>query len=281
MNARILTTATIAAALAVPTAAQAAGSVVAGPLKVRDYEMTLIGTDAAKDSLSVMFSKTKGKSSQMHMYAFDSGVKVTPTSISGSLGSYGAVNLKLRNASSAKGTVPKGCTGKPGQTKRGTMSGSFKLVADKTYFKTVKATSLPGMVSTGGNLKCDGAGGGTGTGQPGKAGASLMVNEQGADGMFTFTATKGSQSAMRMDDESKTGPARIMHMISAQGAGLSVQGGAAATAKGIAPFLRGTGTFEGERAGSMATGTLGGSLTAAFDSIGAVKIGGDAMLMGG
>lgn len=280
MHARIATAAALAAALAVPTAASAASSVVAGPVKVRDYEMTLVGSDGAKDSLTIMFSKNAGKSNQMHMYSFASGVKVTPTSISGKLGSYGALNLKLTGATTAKGTVPKGCTGKPGSTKRGTMAGSFRLVADRTYFKTVTAKRMPGSVSTGGTIKCDGTAGPGGSPRPGQGGPTLTLTRQTPDGMVTFSATKSSQSAMRMDEASKTAPATVMHMISAQGNGLAVDGATAATAKGISPFLRGTGSFDGERAGSMATGTLGGNLSAAFDSIGAIKLDGDAMLMG-
>jgi hypothetical protein len=281
MKARLAIVAGLAGALVLPTAAQAAGTLIGGPLKVRDYEMTLIGTDAAKDSLTVFFSKTAGGSSQQHMYSFDSGVNVTPTSISAGLGSYGAIKMNLVGATSAKGSVPKGCTGKAGTTRRGTLTGSFKLVADKTYFRTVKTKKLDGTAQTGGTIRCDGATGNPGTGSPGGRSTSLMVTEQGPNGMFTFTATKDSQSAMQMDEASKTSPAQIMHMISAKGSGLAVQGRTAADVKGISPFLTGNGAFDGEAAGTMATGTLDGSLTARFDSIGAIAVKGDAMLMGG
>ncbi|HEY8582044.1 MAG TPA: hypothetical protein VIL49_03825 [Capillimicrobium sp.] len=278
MHARIAAAAALAAALAVPSAAQAAGSLIGGPIQVRDYEMTVLGSDGAKDSLSVIFSKTKGKSSQQHMYTFDSGVTVTPTSIKGSLGRYGAVDLKLGSASSAKGSVPKGCTGKPGTTKKGTLAGSFKLVADTTYFKTVTARSMTGSSSTGGSIRCDGGASGGGS-NPGGRETTLLLTKDTPAGSVTFSATKRQQTAMRMDDAAATAPASVMHFISAEGSGLSVQGLETASAKGIAPFLRGTGSFSGEASGTMASGTLGGSLTAAFDSIGAIELDGDAMLM--
>ncbi|HEU4657370.1 MAG TPA: hypothetical protein VFR97_07585 [Capillimicrobium sp.] len=280
-HARLATGAAVIAALALPSAASAKGTVIGGPLKVRAYQMTLVGSDAAKDTLSVVFNRTAGTSSQQHVYTFDRGVKVTSTSISGKLGRFGAVNLKLTSASSVKGTVPKGCTGKPGSTKRGTLTGSFKLVADTTYFKTLKAGSLRGSSSTGGSLRCDGPAGPGGPGGPGAGGPTLSMTDQTADGMLTFSATKRTQTAMRMDDAGATAPARVMHLIAAQGGGLAVSGGDTATVKGISPFLAGTGNFSGERAGSMATGELSGNLFAKFDSIGAIALEGDAMLMGG
>ncbi len=114
MNTRLLAGAALTAALALPAAAHADSSVIGGPLKVRDYQMTVIGSDAAKDSLTIIFSRTSGGSSQQHMYLFDSGVTVTPTSIKGSLGRYGAIDLKLSGARAAKASVPAGCSGSPG-----------------------------------------------------------------------------------------------------------------------------------------------------------------------
>jgi len=271
MNTRLIAGAALMAALALPTAAQADTSPVGGPLKVRDYEMSVIGTDAAKDSVTVLFSRTSGASSQQHMYSFDSGVTVTATSIKGSLGRFGAIDLKLTGARAAKGTLPAGCSGNPGTTKRGTLTGSFKLVADSTYFRTVTARSLAGTTSTGGSIRCDSAtatvpGGNNGT----FSGPMLSLTKSDADGMFTFSATPKTQSAMRMDDAAATAPARIMHMISAPGAGLKGQ-----SVSGIAPFIGGSGAYSGG-----VSGTLSGDLTAKFDSIGSIAIEGPATLMG-
>ncbi len=279
MNTRLLAGAALVTALALPTAAHAQTSVVGGPLKVKDYEMTVVGNGGgAKDSLTVLFSRTSGASSQQHMYSFDRGVTVTPTSIKGSLGRFGGIDLKLAGAHSGRGSVPAGCTGKPGRTRRGTLTGSFRLVADTTYFGTVGARSLAGLSTKGGSLRCSG---GTGS-MPGGAGGglTLSLSQQTPGGMFTFTATKDQQSAMRMDDASSTAPAQIMHMISARdrGKGLDLRSGGYVGAAGIRPFLGGSDSFTAE--GPGATGTLAGTLAAEFDSIGAIAVKGDASIIG-
>jgi hypothetical protein len=271
MNSRLLIGAALTAALTLPAVAHADSSVVGGPLKVRDYQMSVIGSDGAKDSLSIVFSRTSGGSSQQHMYLFDSGVTVTPTSIKGSLGRYGAIDLKLSGARSAKSSVPAGCTGDPGTTKRGTLKGSLRLVADSSYFRTVTAKSLPGMASVGGSIRCDGgASGGPGAGTGAAGGPMVTVSKTDGGGMFTFSATAKAQSAMVMDDAAQTAPAQIMHIISAQGAGLKGD-----SVPGISPFIGGAGTFSGS-----VSGTLSGDLTAKFDSIGPVAVEGDATRIG-
>lgn len=274
MNARHLIGAAAAAALALPAAAHADTSVIGGPLKVRDYQMTVIGSDAAQDSLMVLFSRTSGGSSQQHMYSFDSGVTVTPTSIKGSLGRFGAVNLKLSGAKTAKGSVPAGCSGNAGTTKRGTLKGSFKLVADTTYFKTVTASSLKGMAASGGSIRCEGSGTSSVPGAGGGAGPMLMLSSEDAAGMLTFSATKDDQTVMRMDDAAATAPASIMHIISAHdaGQGLDLRSGGYVGTNGIRPFLGGGDTFEDD--------ALSGTLSADFDSIGSIAIKGDATFLG-
>jgi hypothetical protein len=259
------------AALALPAVAHADSSVVGGPLKVRDYQMSVIGSDAGKDSLSIVFSRTSGGSTQQHMYLFDSGVTVTPTSIKGSLGRYGSIDLKLSGARSANSSVPAGCSGNPGSVKRGTLKGSLRFVADASYFRTVTAKSLPGTVSVGGSIRCDGATSGVpGAGTGAAGGPMLSLTKTDGGGMFTFSATPKQQSAMVMDDASATAPAQVMHMISAEGNGLKGD-----SVPGISPFIGGTGAFQG-----TVSGTLSGDLTAKFDSIGPVAIQGDATLMG-
>jgi hypothetical protein len=271
MNARHIAGAAIAAALALPAVAHADSSVVGGPLKVRDYQMSVIGSDGGKDSLSIVLSRTSGRSTQQHMYLFDSGVTVTPTSIKGSLGRYGTINLKLAGARSAKSSIPAGCTGKPGTMKRGTLTGSLRFVADSSYFRTITAKSLPGTVSVGGSIRCDGAtSGGPGAGTGAAGGPMLSLTKTDGGGMFTFSATAKQQSAMVMDDAAATAPAQVMHIITAEGTGLKGD-----TVPGLSPFIGGTGAFQG-----TVSGTLSGDLTAKFDSIAPVAIQGDATLLG-
>lgn len=280
--------------LTVPAAASAAGStVVAGPLKVKDYTMTLAATDGSSDSLGVMFSRTAGKASQLHSYSFSQGVTVKATrksaSIKGDLGRYGRIDLKLGGVGAAKrGVVPKGCTGTTGKSRAGTLRGSFKLVADRTYFKTVSAKSLKGQLLKGGSLKCDGSSGG-----PAAKATTLSATLQQPEGMLMFTARKAgdgavTQQATRMDTAAATAPASIMHMISAPGGAAAFAPSAdlsSATGSAVSPFFRGAFSFASDMAmGSSAMGKLGGDLVAAFDSIGAQPIAAgapDAMIVSG
>ena len=269
--------------LAAPAAASAAGStVVAGPLKVRDYTMTVTATDGATDSLGVMLNRTAGKASQMHTYSFSQGVTVkakgASASIKADLGRYGTVALKLRKAGAAKrGVVPKGCSGTAGRSRAGTLRGSFKLVADATYFRTVSARSLKGQVVRGGKLTCDGSGGGGAT----KATTSLSVNLQQPEGMLMFSALKAAdgsvtQQATRMDDAAATAPASVMHLITAPGGASAFAPSAdlsTATGSAVGPFFAGAFSFASDMAmGTTAMGKLSGDLVAAFDSIGAQPI---------
>lgn len=279
---RLIAGAAVAAALAIPATAQAETTLIAGPLKVRDYQMQVLGTDAAKDTVSVMFSRGSGASRQMHMYSFVDGATVTPTSITASLGRYGSIKLRLSGARSGKGIVPAGCTGSAGTTKNGTMSGSLRFAAGDSYFKTVTASKLKGTAMTGGNMRCQSDGGGSAGGAGGAEGQSLTVTQMDGATMTMFRATAEGQTAMRSEDAAATAPASVMHMISAEGNGLQVSGGgASATVPAIGPFLRGTGTFTGEPYPGGAFGELGGGLVAHFDGIGDVSFSGDATLMGG
>lgn len=277
----------LAGLLAVPAAASAAGTIVGGTLKVRDYKLTLVANNQGKkDSVAVMFTRVAAKSTQQHLYIFDKGVKVTGNAISGSLGRYGSINLRLQNTRSLKkNKVPKGCTGKPGKARAGTLVGKFRLVADKTYFRTVTASQMPGTASSTGAFSCGGGGsaGGGGDGAGGgdaTQGPMLMHSAVSGGANFVFTATPGVQSALQIDDVKATAPARIMHMITAVGPGLAIApGGATATVDGLPRFLAGKGTFSGEAAGTVVVGTLAGNLVAKFDSIKPVAIAGDATLI--
>jgi hypothetical protein len=275
--------------LTVPAAASAAApTVVAGPLKVKDYDMTLLATHGSPN-MSVVFTRTSGKASQMHSYAFASGAKVkvkgAKASIKADLGAYGAVDLKVaRLGRTRKGVVPKGCSGTAGKSRAGTLKGSFELVADSTYFTTVAARKLKAQVLKGGKLEC----GSTET--PATAPTTLMANLDTPAGTLMFSASRDAvgavtQQALRMDDEAATAPATIMHIISAPGAAAAFSPAAdltSATGTAVAPFFSGAFAFAGEPMGTMSLGTLSGDLAARFDSIGTQEIAAgspDAMLM--
>lgn len=281
----------LAAFLVAAGTANAATTVTGGPIKVKGYNLSLVGVDnGAKDSLTVIFTRGVRKSTQLHTYTFSKGVKVTKTSIRGSLGRFGRVNLSLRNIRTprnAKTALPKGCLGRVGKSRIGTLKGQFRLVADRTYFRTVKASKMRGASLTTGKLNCSG-GGGNGNGGDGNGGGmgrgETMLSHTLTDGgaMTSLVATKRSLTVTQVEDQAKTKPAMLMHMISHSGPGvLTVAGGGtSATVKSSAPFFRGQGLFSGEAAmGPVVPGTLAGNLTARFDSIKPITFRGDAMLM--
>lgn len=252
--------------LAVPGAASAATptTVVAGPLKVKDYSMTVTAADGSSDSLNVMFNRPAGKASQLHFHSFTRGVKVTTSAsmaaarITANLGRYGKIDLKLTGAGVAKrGVVPKGCTGRAARMRAGTLKGSYRLVADSTYFKTVSAKRLKAQLFEGGSLKCEATGNGDGTG--GTRGATRLSSTiQGSDGMLTLSVSS------------------VMHLINAPGPGSAFAPAgdlSSATGTGLTPFLSGAFSFASDyQTATMATGTLTGGLAARFDSIGTQQI---------
>lgn len=285
MRSRLLVAAGLLA-LAAPATAAADTTLTAGPLKVRDYQLNVLATDGAKDSLTLMLTRRSGGSTQTHMYAFASGVTVKAggrkPSIVARLGRYGSVKLAVGGLrAGARGTVPGGCTGSPGKQERGTFTGALKVTLDTTYFKTVKASRLPGTRATGGSLRCDGD-------APGQQRSGLMLNAtaQREDGSFLmFGATrdgagKVTQQAIVNDAAAKVAPASsAMHMIvaSAPASGFTVAADlSSAAVAAAAPFLSGALSFQGEAFGDMATGALAGGLTARFDSIGAQTVPADA-----
>ena len=286
----ILGAAAAAAVLAAPASALAdSASLIAGPIKVKGYEVTLAAADggASSDSLSVMALKQSGKSMQMHSWSFTTGVSVTvkgsKATIKGSLGRYGSINATVNASRMAKGTVPAGCKGSAGTVRSGTLAGTTKLVLDTTFFKTVAPKSLKAQISRAGKLDCSGA-----TGGAQRSGLLLTSSLDGGDGQLMLTVMKSggtvSQQVMRSDAQASTAPASVMHIISAQtgAAGLDAAGDlSTATAAGTAPFLAGTLSFAGESMGTMAMGTLSGDFAAKFDSIGTQTLpaGNDAMLM--
>ncbi len=284
-----LAAACAAGLLAAPASASAASStIIAGPLKVKDYSMTISATSGS-GSVGVTFSRSAGKATQMHSYSFASGatvkVKGSKASIKADLGAYGKIDLKAKLGAKRKGIVPRGCTGTAGKTRSGTLKGEFKLAADTTYFNTIAAKKLKGMVLKAGSLDCTGGSGGV----P-KAPTTLMASKQDGGSQLMFYATKAAdgsvdQQAMRMDDDAVTAPASIMHMISAPGGAAAFSPTAdlsSATGSAVAPFFAGAFSFASDFvSGTTSMGTRSADFAAKFDSIGTQAIGGDAMIMQG
>jgi hypothetical protein len=269
-----------AAILALPAAASAAGpTVVAGPVKVKDYKMTVV---ASGGSLSVSLNRTAGKATQTHLYSTAQGVKVkipgslASGSVKAPLGPLGSVALQLRATGPLRSSgVPKGCTGTGGRSRAGVLTGKLSLKADGgRYFGTIKAKSMKAQVIKGGTLDC------TPSGTPGKTPHATTLTRAQTNGseMTTFSAVKQAgkvtQSAMRMDDPAATAPVQVMHLISAPGGAFDVASDlSSASVTGSGPFLGGSLAFTSDSAyGSGAVGSATGDLVARFDPIGNVSL---------
>lgn len=280
-----------AALLAAPASALADGTLVAGPLKAKGYTINLTATDAgAGDSLSVMAVKKAGRSQQMHLWSFKGvavSVKGGKATLKGNLGAFGKINAKVAAGAAARGVIPAGCKGSAGSARKGTLTGTTKLVLDTGFFRTLAPKSLPAQLLTGGKLDCSGGASGGGT-TGGKSGGTMLTSSfDGTGGQVMVTLMKDggkvTQQVMRTDAASGA-LASGLHMITAEtgASGLDVASDlSSATAAAASPFLSGSLSFTGEPAGTMATGTVGGSFAAKFDSIGtqAIPAGTDAMLM--
>ena len=269
--------------LAAPGAALANGTLVAGPLKAKGYDVTLTATDAGgADTFSVMAVKASGGSQQMHSWTFK-GVNVSikggKATLKGALGSYGKVDSTVNAGRTARLSVPKGCTGSGGTARAGVLTGKTKLVLDSSFFRTIAVKSVKAQILGAGDLRCAGSGAAT-------KGLMLTTSVDGAGGQLLVSLVKDgagvTQQVMRNDPPA--GSASVFHMISAKAgpSGLSAAGDLSnATAAAAGPFLSGALAFSGESMGAMASGTVSGDFAARFDSIGTQTIpaGSDAMLM--
>ena len=285
----LLAAAAAAGVLAAPASALASGSVVAGPFKAKGYTMNITATDGASDSLTVLATKKKGATQQMHMWTLENpniSVNGSKATLKGSFGAFGSMNATINATRTSKGKVPAGCKGSAGTVRSGTMGGKTRLVLDSTYFKTVKPKSIPGQIVKAGKLDCSGAGAGDGTGGGSTGGTMLSSTVSDAAGQLMVSiskvGSKVSQSVMQMPAD--TPGAKVMHMISGTtGAdGLTASDDlSSATAKAAGGFLSGTLSFSGEPMGTMSMGTVSGDFAAAFDSIGTQRLpaGNDGMLM--
>ena len=272
------------ALLADPAGAMADSTLVAGPVKAKGYAINLTATDGATDSFTVMATKTSGPTRQTHLWSFKGvnvSIKGAKATIKGKLGRYGSVNAKVTAGRKSRGVVPAGCTGSAGTARSGKLTGKTTLVLDSSFFRRIAPKVMNAQILSSGKLDC------SGTGQ-GQSGLMLTSSAEQSAGQLMVNVTrvggKVTQQVMRMDPETATAPASVMHMITGQtgDAGLSAAGDlSTATAKAAGGFLAGTLSFAGESMGSMASGTVSGDFAAKFDSIGTQTLpaGNDAMLM--
>lgn len=195
------------------------------------------------------------------------GVSVTirgaSAHIRGSLGKRGSINMRLRNVRTTKNKLRKGCTGNPGKTRTGRLTGKLRLKLLDGKWVTIRSlnatTTSSSKVTCRGNTAPGGDGeGGNGDGPAGEPQLMLSTNQPGSS--ITFMATRSTLFLTRHLDSRKEGRATVSlsSTLRAKGSNLlSVQGGGAGATVRSARGFSGTGTFTSiTGAGPMTTGPL-------------------------
>ena len=148
------------------------------------------------NSVTVNLNRTSGKATQSNQYSFFGGVHFSGSKKLNSghftakfAKNRGSLNMSFHpKGSSFTVHAPAGCRGK-GTAHRGTLSGSFKIKADK--LGTIKVKSIPATMSTA-NFTCNGTPKGVYLFQqpPGKKGINAsLVN--GTANISVFSSTRG------------------------------------------------------------------------------------------
>ncbi|MBB4664749.1 hypothetical protein [Conexibacter arvalis] len=294
---RIILAGALAATLALPAAAQAAGTVSGGPVKVAGgYSVMLSAVDAKRDSLTIVVDRGTVANGQMDTLHVTRGVRVVvrpgKATIKGAFGRRGDVDLRLRNASADRSRkVPRGCTGKPGTTHKGALVGRLRLRLPNGKLVTIR--SLPSQTSVGGSIRCDrtsdrrrgdGGDGDGGDGQDDQMRLMLTLERDGVN--YSFMATKRDLTLTRAGAPERAGRATVSSatIVRAGGSNLlsASDGGARATVKGAGAFT-GTGLFRSNGGGGpFATGPLTGNLRVKLQGAPLIDVAGDdAILLNG
>lgn len=296
---KLRTAVTVAALVATPSMAAAAGSVTAGPVRVAGYTIALEATDAKKDSLTIMFDRGPLKNRHSHSLHFTTGVKVTVVGatahIRGSLGTHGTINMRLQNARiapPAKRKLPKGCVGRPGVVRTGRLVGQLKVRLPTGRMVTIKSMPVTTRINSK-ITKCTGPStdrkgdGGEGEGDGFGGEPTLMLSSTQKGGVsFSFVATKKTISLVRSVNPKRTRGVTVSSTasVSAQGSNLlqPADGGSFAGVKSAGSFT-GAGAYRSSTGpGPVTTGTLRGSLKIKMAGTPVITIAGDnAVLMNG
>lgn len=270
-----------------------------GPLKVKKYEMSGQFYSSRQDgrdaTFTIDFERRNHRSIQSHIYSFKefssinshSGRSVQMKaasdlrsgSLSASLGKYGKLKLHFLNSGRAKSVKPpRFCTGRTGTSRKGTLTGSFTLVADHTYFKTVKAHRFGGFFTRVPERKCK-----VHSVPGGPEAGSLSLN--GDDGDLQVFFGKGASGGVSEQVLSSIHPdpgAYFQHTISTglpRSSFTAAPDLSSAHVSGGGSFLAGKADFTASSHNvAFASGSLSGSMVAKFDSIGTKHIRGPAFL---
>jgi hypothetical protein len=241
-------------------------SLHAGPLPVHGYAMTI---DAGLGVLDVTFTRKVPGMEQTHQYTWNHVQVTAPRDmrrgrLRADLGSFGSIDLRFRPTGAIhKLKLGPGCIGTELNRHRlGRLTGTFRLVADATFFGTVTAGRLPADLTRTGDSICRS----TGT-APEFPGPLTLANDGGpANSNLLVVALKGGRSYQDITVDA----GHVLHEITSTGTAGSFTGSTkGVTVLGPAPGFSGTLTYTATKRSDRfdTTGTLSGDYTALFDSI--------------
>jgi hypothetical protein len=241
-------------------------SLHAGPLPVHGYAMTI---DASLGILNITFTRTVPGTSQSHVYSFNH-VQVSGTRdmrrgrLRADLGRFGSLDLRFRPSGAIhKRKFAPNCFGpEPDRHRIGRVTGSFRLVADTTFFGTVTASRLHADLTRAGMSICSATGS-----APEFPGPLTLASDVGAANLLVVRQ-KGGRSYQDITVDSR----HVLHEITSTGPAGSFTGSTQGTTVLGAPGFSGTLTYTATKRKDKfdTTGTLSGDYTALFDSIGPV-----------
>ena len=252
----------------------------AGPLAVQGYRMTIDAMRFEGElSMDVTFRRTAGGARQEHVYHFDRGLSLQARRdlrrgrLRADLGAMGRVDLRFgEGARAAPGRVYEIFFrfGPRARQRRGTVRGTFELVADTGFFGTVRSGKLRGWVKrTAADVHCTGALPGFGP-----TSDALSAESSTAGVRMLLRAERIGDGRVREQFSVITEQPKVTHTIvaTAPAESFTTSGDrSAATLTGVAPMLSGTLRFTAKRQHKYppyASGTVEGDLVAAFDSTG-------------
>jgi hypothetical protein len=251
-----------------PAVAAPSRAVVAGPIAVHGYQLSVMGF-SGRPVVTVLLERDRGTTTQAHIYTVSRHhIRLTTNRIRADLGALGSIDLHL--GARAARALPPGCHGR--EARVGTWTGRLRLVPDTTFFGTITATRLPGSVLKDAEFECSEPG--TSTSGAGETGPQLVTTERGpnvaADTRSTTITTTG-----------RRGPATVVHLLTERSTLQVAPDLSSASLTPIGSAITGSATFAGSvaaattadgPAGATSKGTLSSTLTVHFDSIGDVRV---------
>lgn len=250
-------------------------SVSLGEFKFKKYTARVSAfKQGGKTSMTLAFDRKRGGSSQSHFFTFKKGVslKVSRNLSSGRLkarGKFGKVSLKFGNAGALDKAGPdKGCTGGRSKSRKGRVSGTVSVSADRGYFRKIKRRRAKATVFSVAKGKCkvpDGGG-------PNQPRGPVTLTAQGANGLSLFVFKKGGKAEITASTF-KGGENHSITVRAPASAFTFAPDYKSATVKGSGPFASGAASFTADSAcpPSSASGMLAGNLGFKFDSGGAKR----------